>query len=57
MDVEDDGEAEEEEEEETTQTGGGEHELNQSTDNQDNVCGGSAELAEETGELETNLDS
>uniref|UniRef100_A0A7M4EB70 Anaphase-promoting complex subunit 4 n=1 Tax=Crocodylus porosus TaxID=8502 RepID=A0A7M4EB70_CROPO len=57
MDVEDDGEAEEEEEEETTQTGGGEHELNQSTDNQDNVCGDSAELTEETGELESNLDS
>uniref|UniRef100_A0A8B9QK28 Anaphase-promoting complex subunit 4 n=1 Tax=Apteryx owenii TaxID=8824 RepID=A0A8B9QK28_APTOW len=60
MDVEDDGEAEEEEEEEeeTTQIAAGEpEELNQSTDNQDSVCGASAEeLPGETEEQELSLD-
>ncbi|KAM9578873.1 anaphase-promoting complex subunit 4 isoform 2-T2 [Guaruba guarouba] len=58
MDVEDDGEAEEEEEEETTQIAAGEpDELNQSADNQDNVCGASAEeLPDETEEHESSLD-
>ncbi|XP_077671916.1 anaphase-promoting complex subunit 4 isoform X3 [Eretmochelys imbricata] len=59
MDVEDDGEAEEEEEEEeTTQIVGGEHEeLNLSAVNHSSVCGGSAELADETEEHESSLDS
>uniref|UniRef100_A0A8B9YZ89 Anaphase-promoting complex subunit 4 n=1 Tax=Buteo japonicus TaxID=224669 RepID=A0A8B9YZ89_9AVES len=58
MDVEDDGEVEEEEEEETTQIAAGEpDELNQSADNQDNVCGASAEeLPDETEEHESSLD-
>lgn len=57
MDVEDDGEVEEEEEEETTQIAAGEpEELNHSVDNQDNVCGASAEeLPDETEENESNL--
>lgn len=58
MDVEDDGEVEEEEEEETTQTAAGDpDELNQSADNQDNVCGAAAEeLPDETEEQESSLD-
>uniref|UniRef100_A0A8B9TMX8 Anaphase-promoting complex subunit 4 n=1 Tax=Anas platyrhynchos TaxID=8839 RepID=A0A8B9TMX8_ANAPL len=58
MDVEDDGEVEEEEEEEITQTAAGEpEELNQSADNQESVCGASAEeLPDETEEHETNLE-
>ncbi|XP_009867903.1 PREDICTED: anaphase-promoting complex subunit 4 [Apaloderma vittatum] len=59
MDVEDDGEVEEEEEEETTQIAAGEpDELKQSADNQDNVCGASAEeLPDETEEHESSLDA
>ncbi|OXB82913.1 UNVERIFIED_CONTAM: hypothetical protein H355_003355 [Colinus virginianus] len=57
MDVEDDGEAEEEEEEETTQIATGEpRELNRSVDNQESVCGASAEeLPDETEEHESSL--
>uniref|UniRef100_A0A8B9CEI8 Anaphase-promoting complex subunit 4 n=1 Tax=Anser brachyrhynchus TaxID=132585 RepID=A0A8B9CEI8_9AVES len=57
MDVEDDGEVEEEEEEEITQTAAGEpEELNQSADNQESVCGASAEeLPDEAEEHETSL--
>ncbi|XP_014792530.1 PREDICTED: anaphase-promoting complex subunit 4-like [Calidris pugnax] len=58
MDVEDDGEAEEEEEEETTQIAAEEpEELNQSADNQDNVCDAAAEeLPDETEEQESSLE-
>ncbi|PKU33204.1 anaphase-promoting complex subunit 4 [Limosa lapponica baueri] len=58
MDVEDDGEAEEEEEEETTQIAAGEpDELNQSADNQDNVCDAAAEeLPDEAEEQESSLE-
>lgn len=57
MDVEDDGEVEEEEEEETTQIAAGEpEELHRSVDNQEDVCGASAEeLPDETEENESNL--
>ncbi|XP_039397495.1 anaphase-promoting complex subunit 4 [Mauremys reevesii] len=59
MDVEDDGEAEEEEEEEeTTPIVGGEHEeLTLSAVNHNSMCGGSAEVADETEEHESSLDS
>ncbi|XP_033016277.1 anaphase-promoting complex subunit 4 isoform X2 [Lacerta agilis] len=59
MDVEDDGEAEEEEEEETVpQASAGEEEPRPSTSNQEeSVHVGSAELADEIGEQESSLDA
>ncbi|XP_028599292.2 anaphase-promoting complex subunit 4 isoform X1 [Podarcis muralis] len=59
MDVEDDGEAEEEEEEEMVpQASAGEEEPRPSTSNQEeSVLAGSAELADETGEQESSLNA
>ncbi|KAJ1214456.1 hypothetical protein NDU88_002075 [Pleurodeles waltl] len=58
MDAEDDGEAEEEEEEEVSHNfTGEEEELNHSAINQDSICSGAPDAAEENEENESSLDS